>query len=53
MMRIYDMSGARKIEKYYSESNTINADLSTMVPGFYVAMILSEEGRIYGLKLYR
>lgn len=53
MMRVYDMNGARKIEKTYSESNTINADLSNMVPGFYVAMILSEQGHIYGLKLYR
>lgn len=53
MMRVYDLDGARKVEKYFSESNTVNIDLSSQTPGFYVAMILAESGKVYGLKLFR
>lgn len=53
LMRIYDMNGASKIEHKFLHSNVVNVDLSSVSPGFYVAMILSESGRIYGIKLYR
>ncbi len=53
MMRVYDLNGSKKIEKYLTDSNTVNVDLSSMPPGFYVAMILGEDGKVYGLKLYR
>ena len=53
MLRIYDLHGARRMEKYITQSNQVNVDLSNMPQGFYVAMILAESGKIYGLKLYR
>lgn len=53
MMRVYDMQGARKLEKYYKKSQAANVDLSSMPAGFYAVMFLAESGRIYGFKLYR
>lgn len=53
MMRVYGMSGALGIEKYYKETNMVNIDLSSLVPGFYAVIALSDEGKVYGMKLYR
>ena len=53
MMRVYSLDGARKIEKYYKDSDTVNVDLSALPPGFYAAMFLTDAGKVYGVKLYR
>lgn len=53
MARIYAMDGSRQIEKYYADTRVVNLDLSALNNGFYVCMILTEDGKIYGLKLSR
>lgn len=41
------------MERYYRDTDTVNIDLSSLPSGFYVMMALGDDGRVYGLKLYR
>ena len=53
MMRIYDLHGQRQQERYFTNSNQVNVDLSNQPRGFYVAMLLGDSGKVYGIKLFR
>ncbi|MDE6296311.1 MAG: Spi family protease inhibitor [Muribaculaceae bacterium] len=53
MVRVYGMDGTLGIEKYYKGTNLINVDLASLVPGFYAVIVLSDSGKVYGMKLYR
>lgn len=52
LIRIYNMSGAKIMEKYF-KNNLINLDISSLPGGFYALMALSEDGHVYGLKIFR
>lgn len=53
LVRIYDMNGARRLEKYFKNTDTVNLDISALPSGFYAMMALSDNGKIYGMKLFR
>ena len=53
MLRVYGIDGSRKLEKYYSDTASVSIDISSLPVGYYVAMILTDSGHVYGLKLYR
>lgn len=53
LVRIYDMQGARRMERYFKNTDTVNLDLSSLPVGFYAMMALGEHGHIYGMKLFR
>lgn len=53
MMRVYGMDGALGTERYFRETSVANIDISALVPGFYVGLVLSDNGKIYSFKLYR
>lgn len=53
MMRVYALDGMQMMEKYFKETDVVNIDLTALSSGYYVSLILSDSGKIYGLKLYR
>lgn len=53
LMRVYGMNGGMGMERYFKETPVVNIDLSALTPGFYVGLVLSDSGKIYGFKLYR
>lgn len=53
MIRIYSMHGQKMMERYYHDTETVNIDISSLPAGFYAMLALGEDGRVYGLKLYR
>ncbi len=53
LVRVYAMDGRRGVEKYFSSSQQVNLDLSSLPQGYYAVMALSENGTVYGLKLAR
>lgn len=53
MLRVYGLNGALGTERYFRETPVVNIDLSSLVPGFYAGLVLSDSGRIYSFKLYR
>lgn len=53
MLRVYGIDGSRKLEKYFKETEVVNIDISSLPVGYYVAMILTDDGYVYGIKLYR
>lgn len=53
MLRVYGIDGSRKLEKYYGDTSSVSIDISSLPVGYYVAMILTDNGHVYGLKLYR
>lgn len=50
---VYSLQGAKVMEKYYPDTETVNIDLSALPQGFYVLLALGDDGRIYGIKVYR
>lgn len=53
LVRIYNMQGAKMMEKYFTNSEIINLDISSLPAGFYALMSLGEDGKVYGMKLFR
>lgn len=53
MARVYSMDGSKMLERYFKNIDRINLDLSSLPTGFYAVLALGEDGRVYGLKLYR
>lgn len=53
LAKVYALSGMQVMEKYYKGISTMNIDLSALTPGYYILFALSDNGKIYGLKLYR
>lgn len=53
LVRVYDMQGAKMIERYFKNTELINMDLSTLPGGFYAMLALGEDGHVYGMKLFR
>lgn len=53
MIRIYEIGGMQMMEKYYKDTAFVNIDLSQLGSGYYVMLALSDEGKVYGIKLYR
>lgn len=53
MATVYSLQGHRVIERYFKNTNTVNLDLSSLPVGFYALMVLGEDGKIYGYKVYR
>lgn len=53
LVRVYGMNGALGTERYFRETQVVNLDISSLVPGFYAGLVLSDSGKIYGFKLYR
>lgn len=53
MMRVYHMNGMQMMEKYYRDTPVMNLDMGGLGSGFYVALALSDSGKVYGFKLYR
>lgn len=53
MVRVYEIGGMQMMEKYYKETSVANLDMSALGNGYYVMLALSENGKVYGLKLYR
>ncbi len=53
MVRVYSMEGSKMLERYFKDIDRVNLDLSALPAGFYAVLALGEDGRVYGLKLYR
>ena len=53
LMRVYGLDGSMGMEKYFRETPVVNLDVSSLVPGFYIGLVLSDSGKIYSFKLYR
>lgn len=53
MSRVYNMMGSKMMEKYYGDTNVMNLDFSSLPQGLYVLVALCDDGKVYGLKLYR
>ncbi len=53
MARVYALDGSLKYEKYYKDTNTASLDLSALPNGYYVMMLLSDSGNIFGKKISR
>ncbi|MCM1370255.1 MAG: Spi family protease inhibitor [Candidatus Amulumruptor caecigallinarius] len=53
MSRVYSLEGAKMMERYYGDTNIMNLDISNMPAGFYVVLTLSDDGKVYGIKIYR
>lgn len=51
--RVYAIAGMQVMEKYYRQTNAVNLDLGVLASGYYVAIVMGESGKLYGLKLYR
>lgn len=53
LVRIYSIQGSKMIERYFKDTDTVNLDISSLPVGFYALLALSEDGHIYGLKVFR
>ena len=53
MVRLYSLQGSKVMEHYFKNTDTANLDLSSLPTGFYVLLALDENGKVYGIKLYR
>lgn len=53
LMRVYDVTGRRMIEKTYGDTNSAFIDMSGLGAGYYIIMIITDNGKIYGFKLAR
>ncbi len=53
MIRVYSMQGEKMMERYFKNTDTVNIDLSALPVGFYAMLALGDDGRVYGLKIYR
>lgn len=53
MMRTYALAGNKVLEKYFKDTQTVNVNLEALPNGYYVCLILDEDGKIYGFKLAR
>lgn len=53
LARIFSVQGARRMEKYFKNTNLVNLDLSSLVPGYYILFVVDENGKVYGIKLPR
>lgn len=47
------MQGEKMLERYFKNTDTVNVDLSALPVGFYATIALGDDGRVYGLKIYR
>lgn len=50
---VYSVQGSKVMERYYPGTEMVNIDLSALPQGFYVLLALGEDGREYGIKVYR
>lgn len=53
LVNIYNLAGNLLASNSYKDTNVIHIDISPEPSGFYFALILSETGRPYGIKIYR
>lgn len=53
VLRVYSINGSRVMEKTFSGQNVVAFDLAGQPSGFYVAMVLTDNGKVYGFKVYR
>lgn len=53
LARVYGLNGSMAVERHYGFSNIVNLDISSLPSGYYVLMALSENGKVYGLKIFR
>lgn len=53
LIRIYNMQGAKEMERYFKGTDLINIDMSALPGGFYAMLALGEDGKVYGMKLFR
>ena len=53
LTRIYSLNGQQVAERYFKDSQKAFLNLEGEANGFYVAMALSESGKVYGFKLAR
>lgn len=50
---VYSIQGSKVQERYFKNTQLLNLDFSALPIGFYVLLAISDEGHIYGIKLYR
>lgn len=53
LARVYSLNGQQVSERYFKDSPIVFLNLEGEANGFYVAMALSESGKVYGFKLAR
>lgn len=53
LIRIYNMQGARMMERYFNDTDVVNLDISALPVGFYAMLALGDDGHVYGLKIFR
>jgi hypothetical protein len=53
MARIYNVAGALFQEQYFRETTVANLDILNAPSGFYFALLITEAGVPYSVKLYR
>lgn len=53
MIRIYGMQGSKMMERYFRDTDVVNLDISSLPAGFYAMLALSDDGHVYGMKLFR
>ncbi|MCM1440315.1 MAG: hypothetical protein NC131_14095, partial [Roseburia sp.] len=53
LVRIYSLDGLQVNERYFKDTQTVFLSLEGETSGYYVAMALSDNGKIYGFKLSR
>ncbi|MDE7402039.1 MAG: Spi family protease inhibitor [Muribaculaceae bacterium] len=53
MVTIYSLQGPKMMERYFRNTDTVNLDLSALPVGFYALMAVSDQGKVYGMKIYR
>lgn len=53
LVYIYGMNGQKMIEKYFKNTDVVNLDISSLPGGFYALMALSDNGNVYGMKIFR
>lgn len=53
LVRVYSLNGMQVLERYFKNTQSAFINLEGEGPGYYVAMCLSNSGKIYGTKLSR
>lgn len=53
LVRVYSLNGMQVLEKYFKNTNKAFINIEGEGSGYYVAMCLSNAGKIYGTKLSR
>lgn len=53
LVRLYSLDGLQVNERYFKDTQTVFLNFEGEASGYYVAMALSETGKVYGLKLVR